>query len=179
MSEHQEERLPAVKPGLSDPIVDEPAYSDTESRIALASHPVHAMLVAFPISAALGTLGSDVLYWWTGDPFWVRAGLWASGAGFFIGVLAGLVGTVELLATPGIRIRAASWTHFVIAMALLSILGANWGLRVTAGAQALLPWGLLLSALSAAMTALTGWHGGKLVFDYQLGTSRDKGSGRS
>lgn len=164
------------RPRLHDPIMDKPAFTDTQSRIAVASHPIHAMLVAFPISAALGTLGSDFIYWWTGDAFWLRAALWASGAGFFVGLLAGLVGTIELLATPGIRIRAASWTHFVIAMALLSVLGTNWGLRYAVGAEAVLPWGVLLSALAALMTAFTGWHGGKLVFDYQLGTLRDKGS---
>lgn len=37
--------------------------------------------------------------------------------------------------------------------------------------EAVLPYGLLLSLLVAALTALTGWHGGKLVFDYQIGTS--------
>ncbi|MDE0945678.1 MAG: hypothetical protein OSA39_02370 [Sphingobium sp.] len=35
----------------------------------------------------------------------------------------------------------------------------------------MLPWGLLLSAFAAGFTAITGWHGGKLVFDYHIGTS--------
>lgn len=162
----------AAEGALVDPISAQPHFNRTESRIAVAGHPLHAMFVAFPIALAMCTLGADAFYWWTGDQFWARAALWASGMAFLFGLLAGLSGTVELLLVPGIRARAASWTHFVIAVMLLSILGANWGFRLTSGyEQAVLPWGLLLSAFAAAFTAVTGWHGGKLVFDYQIGTS--------
>lgn len=162
---------------FEDPISAHPHFHRTESKIAIAGHPIHAMLVAFPVALAMCTLGADAFYWWTGDAFWARAGLWAAGMAFLMGVLAGISGTVELLMVPGIRRRAASWTHFVIAMTLLSMLGANWGVRLTGFEAAVLPYGLLLSILSAGFTALTGWHGGKLVFDYQIGTSLT-GSGR-
>lgn len=163
---------------LIDPITTKPRYDRTESRISVAGHPVHAMLVSFPIALAMCTLAADLLYWWTGDGFWVRAALWTTGAGFLMGLLAGLSGTAELLLVPGIRARAASWTHFIFAMTLLSAFGLNWGLRLAAAAEIVLPYGLLLSLLVAALTTLTGWHGGKLVFDYQLGTSSSQGSGR-
>lgn len=165
-----EEHAEAIK---QDPILSHPLFNDTETKIAIASHPVHAMMVAFPIAAAFGTLGADLFYWWTGDPFWLRASLWATGSGFWFGVMAGIAGTIELLVVPGIRIRTASWTHFIFAMTLLSVLGANWGLRLHDEGQ-VLPWGVLLSIVSAGMTGLTGWHGGKLVFDYQIGTMRPK-----
>lgn len=128
------------------------------------------MLVAFPIALTVCTFGADLFYWWTGDPFWARVALWAIGAGFLMGLLAGLTGTVELLLVPGIRSRPPSWTHFVIAMSLLSMLGANFGLRLGGYEAAVLPFGILLSALCVGFTGLTGWHGGKLVFDYRLGT---------
>lgn len=156
---------------LVDPIADRPSYSLTESKIALAGHPIHAMLVAFPIALATCTVAADLLYWWTGDVFWARAALWTTGVGFLMGLLAGVSGTAELLLVPGIRARAASWTHFIFAMTLLSAFGLNWGIRMTGYQEAVLPYGLLLSLLVAALTALTGWHGGKLVFDYQIGTS--------
>lgn len=128
------------------------------------------MMVAFPIALCLCTLGADGLYWWTGDTFWPRVAVWAAGVGFVMGVLAGIAGTAELLLVPGIRIRAASWTHFILAVMLLSLLGMNWGQRLADPVAAVLPWGLLTSALAAGMTAMTGWHGGKLVFDYGVGT---------
>lgn len=156
---------------LIDPIAVLPRYAQTESRIAVLGHPVHAMSVSFPVALTFCTLGADLFYWWTGDVFWARAALWAVGSGFLLGMLAGFSGTAELLLVPGIRARAPAWTHFVIAVTLLALLGANWGYRLYGYETAVLPHGLLLSALSVAVVAFTGWHGGKLVFDYRLGTS--------
>jgi len=162
---------PGTEPRLIDPISEAPHFHRAESKIAIAGHPVHAMLVAFPIALSVATLAGDLFYWWTGDIFWARAALWAIGAAFLMGLLAGISGTIELLLVPGIRARAASWTHFIIAVMLLALLGTNWGYRLTGYEAAVLPVGILLSVLCSGFTGFTGWHGGKLVFDYQLGTS--------
>ncbi|MCC5970573.1 MAG: DUF2231 domain-containing protein [Pararhodobacter sp.] len=129
------------------------------------------MLVAFPIALTFSVLGADLLFWWTGDTFWALAAGWASFGAFLMGVLAGVTGTMELLIVRGIRNRSASWTHFILAVMLLSLLGANWALRIGSPVEAVLPLGLMLSFVAAGMTAMTGWHGGKLVFDYQIGTT--------
>lgn len=165
----------SVKPpseDLSDPISEKPGFDKTESQIAVFGHPIHAMAVAFPVALTFCLFGADLLYWWTGDLFWARAGLWAAGTGFLFGMLAGVSGTAELLLVSGIRARAPAWTHFIIAVTLLALLGANWGFRLYGYEQAVLPYGILLSGLSVVVVGFTGWHGGKLVFDYRLGTSK-------
>lgn len=153
---------------VNNPIIQRVNESDIESAIAVAGHPIHAMSVHFPIALVFGTLGVDVFYWWTGDPFWVRVGIWSSGFAFFTGIAAGLVGTAELLFVRGIRIRVASWTHAIAAMTLIAITGTNWGMRV-ADDTTVLPHGLILSFLAGAMAGFAGWHGGKLVFDHGVG----------
>jgi uncharacterized membrane protein len=157
---------------LVDPVAQRPGYEETESRIAILGHPIHAMSVAFPVALTFCVLGADLFYWWTGDPFWARAALWAAGTGFLFGMVSGFSGTAELLFVRGIRARAPAWTHFIIAVTALALLGANWGHRLGGHVEAVLPWGLLLSVLTAIVVAATGWHGGKLVFDYRLGTSK-------
>lgn len=152
-----------------NPVIKDIASRDVGSVVAVAGHPIHAMSVSFPIALILSTLGCDVFYWWTADPFWARAALWSSGFGFFLGVVAGLAGTAELLLVAGIRKRAASWTHATAAIMLLSIAGANWGLRLGDPIGAVLPTGLLLSVLASLFVGLAGWHGGKLVFDHGVG----------
>ena len=77
----------------ASPVIEEVADKDASSAVAVAGHPVHAMSVHFPIAFVIATLGCDVFYWWSADPFWLRAGLWASGFAFMAGVGAGLVGT--------------------------------------------------------------------------------------
>lgn len=141
---------------------------DVGSAVAVAGHPIHAMSVHFPIALVIATFGVDLFYWWTADPFWVRVGLWSAGFAFVTGVFAGVIGTLELLLVPGIRNRAASWSHGVAAMMLLAVAGANWLLRLMVP-EALLPHGLLLSALATLVTGLAGWHGGKLIFHHGIG----------
>jgi uncharacterized membrane protein len=160
--------------GLIDPIQQQPGFHDTETKVALRNHPIHAMSVAFPIALTFSAFGADALYWWTGDAFWARAALWSLGGGFLLGLVSGISGTAELLMVPGIRIRAAAWTHFILAVMLLSLLGANWGYRLTGYEVAVLPYGILLSGLCVVVVSATGWHGGKLVFDYRLGTVKGK-----
>ncbi|OLL28098.1 hypothetical protein BTH42_29435 [Burkholderia sp. SRS-W-2-2016] len=141
---------------------------DKGSAVALVGHPIHVMMVHFPIAFVVATLGVDVLYWWTGDPFWVRVGVWAAGFAFWSGVGASVVGTAELLLVRGIRLKEASWSHAVAAMTLVALAGANWGVRILYPEQ-ILPHGLVLSLLASVMTGFAGWHGGKLVFDHGVG----------
>jgi len=157
---------------FEDPIVNDPAFQQTESRMAIWGHPLHAMSVAFPVALTFCAFGADILYWWSGEERWAWAALWATGTAFLFGLLAGASGTLELLIVPGIRIRAAAWTHFVIAVMLLSLLGLNWGWRLSGYETAVLPWGILMSGFAVIVVSATGWHGGKLVFDYRLGISK-------
>jgi uncharacterized membrane protein len=132
------------------------------------------MAVAFPIALTFTLFGADLLYWWTGDVFWARAGVWSAGGGFLLGVVAGISGTAELLLVPGIRARAAAWSHFILAVLLLALLGVNWGYRLRDYESVVLPYGLLLSLLCVIVVTAAGWHGGKLVFDYRLGARRGR-----
>lgn len=152
----------------SDPVLEEIAAHDTSSAIAIIGHPIHAIMVHFPIAFVIATLMADLIYWYSGDPFWIRVGLWASGVAFLTGVAAGLVGTLELLLVKGIRVRAASWNHAIAAMTLISVCGLNWGLRLI-DPEAVLPHGLIVSVLAAVFTGIAGYHGGKLVFDHGIG----------
>lgn len=150
------------------PVIRKVAEKDVSSAVAIAGHPIHAMAVHFPIALAIATLGADVFYWWSGDAFWLRAGLWSAGFAFAFGVAAGLVGTAELLLVSGIRSRAASWTHAIAAMMFISICGMNWMVRLV-DPDSVLPLGLGLSVLGAIFTGLAGWHGGKLILHHGVG----------
>lgn len=166
------EREPSESWNPRNPPIEEVTQHDVSSVVAIAGHPLHAMSIHFPIALVIATLGIDVFYWFFGDPFFLRAGVWSSGFAFGLGVFAALAGTAELLAVKGIRSRVRSWTHAIVAMTLLAIAGANWGLRLAAPEE-VLPHGLGLSVLAAIFTGLAGWHGGKLVFHHGIGLMVD------
>ncbi len=154
--------------GTEDPFVATIESADSASVVAMAGHPLHAMMVHFPIVLGFATLAADLFFWWGGDPFWARAGVWAIGVGFLAGVAAGLVGLAELLLVRGIRLRGSGWAHGVAAVMLISVLGMNWGLRLNRP-EDVLPLGLGLSALGAVLIGFAGWHGGKLIYHHGIG----------
>lgn len=157
-------RIAPIEYTHDDPVMDAVAVHDTDSAVALIGHPIHAMLIHFPIAFCVATFGADLLWWFSADTFWLRVGLWAAGLAFWSGIAAAIAGTAELILVKGIRIRVATWTHATAAMMLISILGANWGLRLTS--TEMLPHGLALSALAVLFAGFAGWHGGKLVLDH-------------
>lgn len=156
-----------------NPLLTRPPKS-TPSFVALAGHPIHPMLVAFPIAYLLGALGSDLAFWWSGDPFWARVSLWIIGIGLLMGILAALAGVLDFMLVAEIRRHVTSWSHFLAAVTMLALTAANWWLRVPDPTQGLLPWGMFLSAVSAVALSFAGWLGGKLVFEHNVGTGEEE-----
>ena len=143
--------------------------NNPHTAVALGSHPLHPMVVPFPIAFLITALATDVAFLFTADEFWLRLSLWLLGAGTFMGIVAGLIGAAELLIITSIRRRAAAWSHFVVAVMLLSVAFLNWFIRWSDPIEALLPWGLALSVLGLLLVSVAGWRGGKLVFEERVG----------
>jgi uncharacterized membrane protein len=144
------------------------------SIIALHGHPLHPMLITFPIALLIGAFVCDVLFWWTADPFWARMAFWMIVGGLAGGSLAALSGIADFMLVPSIREHVASWSHFILAIMAMSIAATNLMLRWNDEAAAILPWGILVSALNVVMLSFAGWLGGNLVFRHLIGTGGKK-----
>jgi uncharacterized membrane protein len=142
--------------------------SGITSTVAVASHPLHPLLVTFPIAFLVGALGTDLGYWLTVDPFWARASLWLIGAGFLSGLAAGLAGTLDFLRIDRVRKRRAGWAHMIGNVAALSLTLINWLTRLNNPSDAVLPLGLILSLIVASLLGLTGWYGAELVYRHKV-----------
>jgi uncharacterized membrane protein len=152
-----------------------PRPEGTRSAIAIASHPLHAASVHFPIAYLFAGLVADLAYWWTADAFWARAALWAIGAGFATGCIAALFGMLEFLLVKEIRRFVASWSHFLAGVTLVALAATNWWGRVADPAAGVLPWGLVLSAVSLLGIGWAGVLGGKLVYEHNVARDTDDG----
>ncbi len=145
------------------------AISPIHSRMAIGGHPLHPMLIHFPVAALIGLTATDLGYLFSGDNFWARAGLWLAGIGALGGWFSGLVGLLDLVLVRGIRRLISAWCHAIFAVMLLSLASLNWLLRSLGGETAIVPWGLYLSGLTTVLIAVTGFLGGKLVYEYAVG----------
>lgn len=140
------------------------------SRAAIHGHPLHPMLIHFPVAALFGLVASDLGYLYSGDPFWARASLWLAGVGAFGGWIASSMGLVDLLLVRRVRRLITAWCHAILAVMMLSLASLNWLQRYLA-AEHIFPWGLYLSALTALLIVLAALLGGKLVYEHTVGVN--------
>lgn len=140
------------------------------STVSIHQHPLHPILVVFPLALLIAALGADVLYWWTDDPFFARGALWLIGGGLAGGVAAAVTGFIDFITIRYSREQISSWSHMVAAIFVLSLATANFLLRWPDPEGAVLPWGLLLSVDTFVMLTVTGWLGGNLTFRHLIGS---------
>ncbi len=139
-----------------------------KSRASLAGHPLHPVMIHFPVAALMALVACDIAYWYTQDTFWLRGGLWLAGVGAFGGWIASVAGIIDLVSVARIRRLITGWSHAIVAVVMLSLASLNWLLRFTEP-SAVLPWGLTISLVTAGLIALAGWLGGQLVYEHAVG----------
>lgn len=66
------------------------------SRASIAGHPLHPVMIHFPVAALLALVASDIGFLLSGDEFWLRASLWLAGVGAFGGWIASTAGIIDL-----------------------------------------------------------------------------------
>lgn len=144
------------------------------SKMSLRGHPIHPVLIHFPVAALLGLVATDLAFIFSSDEFWARASLWLAGVGALGGWISGMAGLVDLTFVARIRRLIAAWCHAILAVMLLSLATLNWLLRFENGMTQVFPWGIYLSLLTALMITLTGLLGGQLVYEYAIGVDTEE-----
>lgn len=127
------------------------------------------MLVPLPIGLLVAALGADIGFWATGDPFWARAGLWLVGTGLLTGLAAAVAGLTDFVTIPRVREYRTAWAHLLGNAAALALAAISWLLRLPDAADAVLPGGIVLSAITVAILGVTGWLGGELSYRHKIG----------
>jgi uncharacterized membrane protein len=149
---------------------DEREYRDSGivSTVAIAGHPLHPLIVTFPIAFLTGVFGTDVGYWLTGDPFWARASMWLIMAGFVTGLVAAATGMSDFLRIDRVKKHSAGWIHAVGNIAVLLLTLFNWIHRAGNVEGGVLPLGIIISMIVALLLAITGWYGAELIYRHKV-----------
>ncbi|MDX2100596.1 MAG: DUF2231 domain-containing protein [Leptolyngbyaceae cyanobacterium bins.59] len=155
-------------PPLIESEEDDYRDSGVTSTVAIAGHPLHPLIVTFPIAFLTSVLLTDGVYWLTKDDFWARASLWLLIGGILTGVLAAVTGMSDFLRIKRVRKRSAGWAHMVLNVAALSLSLISLLLRWRDYTGAILPTGLILSVIVAGALGLSGWYGAELVYRHKV-----------
>jgi uncharacterized membrane protein len=134
-----------------------------ESKAKAFGHPVHPMLIVFPLGLLATSVIFDVIHLAGGGPGFSRASFYMIAAGVVGGLLAAVFGLVDWLAIPkGTRAKRVGAAHGLGNVVVTLLFIVSWGVRY--GDPDTLPGAAFgLSLVAAALALVTGWLGGELV----------------
>ena len=146
-----------------------------ESRVKLFGHPVHPMLIVFPLGLLATSVIFDTLYSMARRPFLAIASFYMTVSGVIGGLAAAIFGLIDWMALPrnSRASRVGSW-HGAGNVVIVVLFAVSAWLRSTK--QNFVPGfpARLLSFTGATLSLVTAWLGGELV--YRLGVAVDPGA---
>ena len=138
------------------------------SRASFAKHPIHPMLVPFPIALWIFSLLCDVIYglgW--GGPIWNDMAFYTMAGGILGGLATAVPGLVDFLSMSDQQTRKIARTHMILNLVIVGLFIVNLWLRTVLVPGARLP--LILSVTGVILLGLSGWLGGELVYIHGVG----------
>ncbi len=140
------------------------------SPASIGGHPIHPMLIPFPLALWFFSFIADLIYLWRGNPVWRDwIAFYALLAGIIGAVAAAVFGIIDWLSIKDREVkRVADWHARLNVIALL-IFAASFYLRTTGGSRMVngsytIP--LVLSVVGVILITISGYLGGELVFRY-------------
>jgi uncharacterized membrane protein len=149
--------------------------SNPKTTIAIAGHPIHPMLIPFPIVFFVSTLATDIAYAKTSNVMWAMAGVWLLGAGLVMAALAALAGLGDFLGERRIRALRPAWLHMIGNVVAVVLSLVNFLVHMRDGAASVLPTGLVLSAIVTLLLLFNGWMGWEMVYRHRVGVAEPSG----
>ena len=141
------------------------------STAQIAGHPIHPMLIPFPIAFFVGTLVTDIVYSQKAEVFWAMMSQWLLVAGLAMAALAALAGLTDFLGDRRIRQLNAAWHHMIGNVTVVVIELVSLWQRLDKGPSFVVPTGLVLSALVTLLLLYNGWRGWEMVYRDHVGVS--------
>jgi uncharacterized membrane protein len=145
-----------------------------ESKVKLLGHPIHPMLVVYPLALLSVAVLFDALYLATGTEDFARFAFWSITIGLAVGLAAALFGLVDWMAVrSGTRAKRIGAFHGAGNVVVVLLFVISWATRLgdLEYAPGILPFVLGLIGLGIAL--VTAWLGGELVYRLRVGVDDD------
>jgi uncharacterized membrane protein len=148
-----------------------------ESKVSIGGHPIHPMLIPFPLALWSTSFAVDILFYFTRHATLLVIAKFMIAAGCLAAVAAAIPGIIDWLAIKDGEVkRVANW-HARLNIAALVIFAISLFLRMgnyshLVGRRLTIPF--LLSLVGVILIVISGWLGGELVFRYGVGHIREE-----
>lgn len=131
------------------------------TRVSIAGHPVHPMLVSLPIGLWVFSLVCDFGYVFTGNQQWAVVAYFTLGGGIAGALLAAVPGLLDLIGLHDPRAQRVGIYHMVLNLIIVAAQAASFWLRTGQGFADVLPRSISIAAV--VLLVVSGWLGGHLV----------------
>jgi uncharacterized membrane protein len=146
---------------------NEGLHSHPHSTAKIGTHPIHPMLVPFPIVCFIGALVTDIVFLSNHDPGWATASRYLLGIGIVMAALAALAGLTDFFGEK--RIQGSDAIKHMLANVTAVVLEIiNFFVRLHSDAP-IGGIGIVLSVIVVLILLYSGWKGGDLVYRHGMG----------
>jgi uncharacterized membrane protein len=140
-----------------------------DARAKLFGHPIHQMLIVFPLGLLATSVVFDIVMLVTDNGYWSEIAYWLITAGVIGGLISAPFGTLDWTKIPaGTRARRIGAVHGIGNVVVVLLFAASWWLRrdIPRSPET---FALVLSFAGAGLATFTGWLGGELVSRLSVG----------
>ena len=144
------------------------------SKIKIAGHPVHPMIVVYPIAFYTATVICYLVYGANADPFWFKVAVVANGAGIVMALIAALPGFIDWLAIPAVKkAKRVGMNHMLLNVGALVLFAISFFIqyRKWDDPQPDATTSTILSVVGLSLTVAAGFFGWNLIQKHHVGVS--------
>lgn len=139
------------------------------SKANVKTHPLHTILIVFPIAFLSGTLVFDLLRILFANEAFGQTAIYLNIAGIACGLLAAVPGVIDYIYTvpPNSSAKSRATKHALTNVSVLILFTVIYFLR---NSNAIADWVMVsLEVIGVVLMMIAGWLGGTLVYRNQIG----------
>ncbi len=149
------------------------------SKASIAGHPIHPMLIPFPLALWVTSFVVDILFYFLRHPTLLVVAKFMIAAGCIGALAAAIPGIIDWLSIKNGDVKKVANWHARLNITALVVFAISLFLRLGSyshfvGRKLTIPF--LLSLVGVILITISGWLGGELVFRYGMGTAPRGGS---
>ena len=150
-----------------------------KSTAQIGGHPIHPMLIPFPITCLVGAFVTDVIFLNSGDRGFASASHWLIGFGIGTALLAATAGLIDYMGDDRIRRLGVALQHMLANVAAVVVSVINFIVRMDDTASDIPTLGIFLSGAVVLILLYSGWLGGHMIYRHRVAVQEtpDKFSG--
>jgi len=144
----------------------------------IAKHPIHPMLIVFPIGLWVFSLVADLIFrYGGGNPTWHDLAFYSMLGGLIGALAAAVPGLIDYFSLSESAAKRIATRHMTINLIVVALYGVNLWLRM--GDRSAAGWPLALSVAGVVLLAISGWLGGELVYVHGVGVEEKSQTARA